>query len=183
MIPADQIAFDGDTAWWVKNKPTYDGADGATLTSLDRPCDTCDGTGANQPDEDYDDINLAWATDDDTAELYDCTGGCDGTGRHTFTIEVSFGVMTRGFRIHRVSVVPGMVLPIVADADDLPDCPPLIEMDDGGVRFFDEGVVETNDAEPITLPPAAAPGMWAVKLRIVNGANPQEPTARRQGDA
>jgi len=182
MIRSTSIHFNDDgTVWWVV-KPVHrmgvtntvgdDWYDPSWFMSLDQACDACRGDGIEK-----------WQTSVDEFDSDRCTG-CDGTGRSTFDLEVRcdfchgntapskvvappcWKCSGRKSHTHQVSVVPGMVLPIVADADDLPDCPPLIEIDDRGTRFFDEGVVETNDAEPITLPPDAKPGMWAVLLAV-----------------
>jgi hypothetical protein len=69
---------------------------------------------------------------------------------------------------HRVSVVPDMVLPITEDTDAVPRHDPHIIQFEG--RCGGEPYVEyapcdgRQTGDPITLPPAAAPGMWAVKL-------------------
>jgi hypothetical protein len=75
--------------------------------------------------------------------------------------------MTRGARIHRVHVVPGMVLPIVANSKD---------WEWGNTNHIDlmgsTAILRTNtegfcqDDEIVTLPAAAKPGMWAVLLQL-----------------
>ena len=170
MIPATHVHDDGDgTAWVVfgddDNERDFFPAE--WVTDLDRPCDLCDGTGANQPDEDYDDINIAWAVDDDTGPLYDCTACIDG--RHTFDIEVPRHVapMRDGIHIgttvtYRVSIIPGMILPI-GDRDD-ESTTALIFINEVGNAYLYDPHQPIN--VPVTLPPAARPGMWAVKLRV-----------------
>jgi hypothetical protein len=67
-------------------------------------------------------------------------------------------------RTYRVSVVPGMVLPITHnDSAPLLDGARFVEMwDDRNAVAWIDG---KNDGV-ITLPPAAAPGMWAVQLVV-----------------
>jgi hypothetical protein len=163
VIPADHIAIDGDTAWVVipERFTTHPPAD---WTSKDRPCDTCGGCGAVDIPEDEEHFNLTEPCPD-----------CDGTGRHTFEIEVANPNRPDGWlfpaRTLRVSVVPGMVLPITEDTDAVPKHDPHIIQFDGrcGGEPYTEFVPcdgrQTDD--PIDhFPPAAEPGMWAVQLRI-----------------
>jgi len=111
-------------------------------------------------------------------------------GRHTFTVEVETGDfqcpscrasfslplgMTcdnhspeRIITALRVSVVPGMVLPIVSDVDPAfvqREEYPLIVID-----IMDRATLHLGpdiaDIEDITLPPAAKPGMYAVLLAV-----------------
>jgi hypothetical protein len=65
-----------------------------------------------------------------------------------------FGTVTK-----RVSIVPGTVLPIRADllADWLDM---FVSMEDGNPLL-----VRGDDVEPISLPPAAKPGMYAARLQ------------------
>ncbi len=153
MIPADHIAFDGDTAWWIVRKcPEPRGQQsihtdcevGARI--LDRPCDTCDGTRTVRVDH--------WRGHKVTNRCPDCIEG----GRHTWEIEVACPDpdcphCTAGGPLKRlrVSVVPGMVLPISLVEPALP----CVTM---------EGFV-IPEGERIALPPVAATGMWAVQLR------------------
>jgi hypothetical protein len=181
MTVADHIHFNDDgTAWWVVRKcPEPRGQQsmhtdcnvGATI--LDQPCDTCGGEGV------VDDL-------DNDGAVVTCEW-CDGTGRHTFTVEVecrsAYHEPTArrvhgechyckyGIRTHHVSVVPGMVLPITEDTDVVPKHDPhIIQFDGrcGGEPFVEfvpcNGRGLTDD--PIALPPAARPGMWAVKLEV-----------------
>jgi hypothetical protein len=103
---------------------------------------------------------------------------CDGTGRHTFTVEVEASAADQAaglatVDVFRVSVVPGMVLPIYGE--DEPD----ENIADGqnfviynyGVGDFDLFMWSPSIhfwicEQSITLPSAAAPGMWAVKLVV-----------------
>lgn len=179
MIPADHIMIDGNTAWWVdhrplRNNPALQAVLDQTVTAkaLDRPCDGCDGRGT---------ISQV-VTVPHVVTIRDAIycPDCDGTGRHTFTIEVAceacgdrhdipIGNSSGGSTL-RVHVVPDMVLKIVDNGHDL-------------VRTYESGCVlearhrDTKEAmhlyvklgvgvETITLPPAAQPGMWAVKLEV-----------------
>lgn len=154
MIPADHIAFDGNRAWLVVSSPVD------ASVALDRPCDTCIG-GHND-----------W-----------CINNCIN-GRHTFEIKVAcatcHGVGTTpnpasasGRQVchphtrpttYRVSIVAGMVLPIV-DEDEADTAPT------SHVAMWADGTNTYHDGELwyyITLPSAAKPGMWAVKLNVSN---------------
>lgn len=164
MIPADHWHDNDDgTAWWVwdgngtAHPPAY-------LDVLDRPCDTCA------------DIDVRGGTPRRDP-------GCIN-GRHAFDVEVECGVaMCRNgnpgywedggkcgycdgstIQSRRVSVVPGMVLPIVHHLDWLSDLR-CVEFDkDGDYQLWDG----RGNPTPATLPPAARPGMWAVKLRVAS---------------
>jgi hypothetical protein len=147
VIPASHISFNDDgTAWWVidtTTTPDYEWA-------LDRPCDTCDEVSP-------------WLTN-----IVPCKD-CDGAGRHTFDIVVADRLLPHlPFATYRVSVIPGTVLPIrqqqglqceyvgqwiarVGDRWLIQEC---------------DGVNLTTHPALITLPPAAAPGLWAVKLKV-----------------
>jgi hypothetical protein len=147
---------DGTEAWLVREAWEVDPDHDA-----DRPCDRCFGEGVilvvNQGEE-------------------PC-GVCNGTGRHPFDIEVAVEHTGTGWIAdrHRVSVIPGMVLPIVK-RHPISHYSTLAEGETtrvilrslpapGGV------VVEyTNHSgavvDDLTLPPAAKPGMWAVKLHV-----------------
>jgi hypothetical protein len=93
-IPADRIAIDGDTAWFIPQRcPETRAPQGAHwgqgnpciygVRALDRPCDTCDGSGTcfhGGPDV-----------------LPRCPD-CDGTGRRTFTLDVEVDYHDSGWR-------------------------------------------------------------------------------------
>jgi hypothetical protein len=154
MIPADHFLDNGDGTAWIA---THGGLGIDLFDSFDRPCDTCDGLKV---------IELRPYGRGNERRCPDC----DGTGRHTFTVEVEWvdGQRTPPQRF-RVSVVPGMVLPIVDQYDETYDGMPSLECRDEGDIFwlYDQAYCDApmnSDVEPIevTLPPAAAPGMWAV---------------------
>lgn len=152
MIPADHITIDKGTAWCAFK---LDGPDRlAWWKYVDRPCDTCGGQ----------DVRTLNATG-----WHDHCTDCGGTGRHTFEIEVPGNVFgwggKRGDEPHtlRVSVVPGVVLPIVdsANSHDVPD--DCIDLRSGGITKHRCGPVW----EPVDdFPPAAKPGMWVVRLAV-----------------
>jgi hypothetical protein len=134
MIPAADFHLNGDgTAWWrvqgMIGAPLVKFPDGFmdARTAFDGPCDACQGrpwfletsccgyrTEVTQRGlwSECDDIRTSFLDFVDGHErvgvITKCPD-CDGTGRHTFTIEVSFGPMTRGARILRVHVVPGKI--------------------------------------------------------------------------
>jgi hypothetical protein len=163
-IPKDSISFndDGTEAWLVI--PLL--LDVEMKLTEDRPCGTCDGNG--------------WLR----APRAILSGGpdcedCDGTGRHTFTIEVKTpggfkrqsGLQGTGWsggtRSYRVSVIPGMVLAIYGSDHEHYDSQWIeIHADGTAHRYWWDGVRNAHTSEPITLPPAAASGQWAVKLKV-----------------
>lgn len=118
----------------------------------ERPCDLC-GT--------MFDIDIRKAT---------CPT-CHGTGRHVFEIEVEphgtececRACLYGAHRTLLVHVVPGMVLPIVADDDAEWSRGRHIFMG----RIWEPGKMGPFPTDYVTLPPAAKPGMWAVQLQQV----------------
>jgi hypothetical protein len=186
---------DGE-AWWVVRKcPEPRGQQsmhtdcnvGAKI--LDRPCATCDGEGVTEPDHhDHPDHGVC--------------PDCSGTGRHTFEVETymprtmdsdlmemyleaesQFGddyfwekhghaKFLRERRTVRVSVVEGMVLPIVGPNFQRTEVGRYIQLKQRKwwlmTRFERRTAGLTGAGVEISLPPAAAPGMWAVKLRVLS---------------
>ena len=157
----DHFLDNGDgTAWMLLRRCPDQRAGSAAHTHCqlfgvwaERPCRTCEGVGE------------VWSGHfgPETVACYDC----DGTGRRTFPVEVSFGPMTRGARIYRAHVVPGMVLPIDGDPDrnDAYICH-FPEDEDQFVRYPPGWWGSELDDEIVTLPNAAKPGMWAVLLQL-----------------
>ena len=151
MIPATHFRDNGDdTAWWVLTaSDTIDPATGENyIDTLDRPCGVCGGERLR-----YDGI-------------HDCDI-CDGTGRHTIGAEIAWQTEVDAYesRTLRASVIPGMVLPI---RDNETDYDPPNHSGDmflcaAGTAYIDTPEDYMTD---VTLPSAAAPGMWAVKLRV-----------------
>ncbi len=177
MIQASAIVFDGNRAWWVPQLVyAGDGVFAVTggpdngltdLPSLDRPCDTCLGT------------KLRVAASPDGSEVYHGPGTCSdcgGTGRHTFDIEVerSCDTLANALRCdpvtYRVSVVPGMVLPIHDECPDEKPADHICHAWSGinGEQWFQHRSFDHDDwtERPITLPPDAKPGMFAVQLEV-----------------
>jgi hypothetical protein len=163
MTPATHIRFnDAHTEAWML---APDFASFMVYRQIDRQCDMCYGRG--------------------TCVL------CDGTGRHTFTIDIECPVLAfegsavhdhpdvnpcpvcSGVTTYRVSVVPGMVLPIVA-WDEQKQIATLDHFIATGWKQNPEWAVEYRrgahigrQQKPITLPSAATPGKhWAVKLEV-----------------
>jgi len=172
MIPADSflLSDDGTTALVV-----FGGVPGWTPIGWEadnRPCVVCKGLGR------------------DIADLVTPCPDCDGTGRHTFTIEVEctgklvevtdngrFGLSCDGgcgkeypwgtltFTVHVLDV-----LPIVNEAGSKGIPGRVITHNVmtglGGtvVRTWLWDGLEAR--EPITLPPAAQPGQWLVRLAV-----------------
>lgn len=171
MIPADDFLIDGNAAWLAVDAHTifpptlgefrWDG--------LDAPCDTCDGHGIFEAE-------ASWEIPCDCID-----------GRHTFDIEVDCGSLDCYWcddpdqsdsaqepddhehlvsRL-RVSVVPGMVLPIVSV---WPIHAPAIHHDPTSPvsEWWWTYAVENGWNKPINLPPGARPGRWAVKVRVAS---------------
>lgn len=158
MIAADRIVFNDDgTAWCIwKANEAFDGETGEDyIHSLDRPCDACGGTALGLWD-------LRHAQD----PCPDCIDG-----RHTFDIEAPCqDDGCSGTSLYRVSVVPGMVLPLVA-IDEHNIVGRYIVQTQPSARWWgiDNStfpIQRIGSDDDITLPSAAAPGVWAVKLRV-----------------
>lgn len=160
MIAADHFLLDGDHAWLVITQTQMEME---SWHYHDSPCFNCEGQ------------------HDGTRDTY-CPDCIDG--RHTFDIEVEHPgpegahiASTDGTyrRVLRVHVVPGMVLRLTAFpmligshisqfGDEwtywpCTDDEPMIVDTPGGLQF-------TDNFHFVTLPPAAKPGMWAVKLAV-----------------
>lgn len=161
MIPASSITFsdDGSEAWLIcPNEIEHDSdPDWLRLAfwhGANRPCDTCGGTGT-------------WRA------LFADTHGtcpyCDGTGRHLFEVVMVYGDLANEYPL-RVSVKPGMVLPIT---DVWATTSPAIYHDPTSPVSEWWWCHATPDGwnTPITLPPDARPGMWAVRLHVHQGAS------------
>jgi hypothetical protein len=193
-IPSTAIAIDGDTAWWIVEHPlcpTHAPCDCgrfglpfglphcklscelgsvtglARALDLDRPCDTwrpiCNriGTGFGKPD-------------------HNGCPDCHGSKRHTFTLDVREPCRSdvdRWNDIKTLSVHVVEVLPIIEwDTVDLglPHPVPCMTIDPhGNALEADEAGVDWFKAHDRTLPPDAAPGMFAVRLAIHKGEYPQ----------
>lgn len=167
VIPADHWRDNGDGTAWVVVECSHPNSAPAAWDQDDKPCGTCRGSHrVKGPAQ--------------TAVDMDCPD-CDGTGRHTFEVEVESwsGTHTydgsRSIRTLRVHVVPGMVLPIV-DSDDWVEGVDCIEANPYGEFWLHLASLPPLAARGITLPPAAKPGMWAVQLRIVTPENVDGPT-------
>ena len=152
MISADQITFDGDTLWWAWTPTffaTYQITTPWTLQMYDRPCATCSGQTRYENDG------------------YVCSARCID-GRHTFEIEVNTGVREWGFdkiKTYRVSIVPGMVLSIVANIGPVPD-ERHIRVTGAGIAWLAEPIDGGWKHTEIILPPAAKVDGWAIKFNV-----------------
>ena len=165
MIDADHWhdCEDG-TAWLVtdSNMAFID------YTGADRPCDGCDGR--------------KWCLGNDTPGMasYSACPECDGTGRHTFDIEVAWQTEVDAYdsQTYRVSVEPGMTLPIRDWHWKPSDGTPQRWLSENGVTFEQtnlhryslresDGFHITSHPSNIALPPAASPGKYAVKVRRI----------------
>jgi len=145
MINADSISIQGDRAWLLY-RPGVDPM--VRWKQANRPCDTCDGR--------------RWSLGDRTPGLYDavpCKDCIDG--RHCFDIEVEYAHNEGAWQDLTVHVIE--VLPIVGNGI----CGVERHVVDRGADGDDWHVCSSLNAwEQITLPPAAAPGQWAVELAV-----------------
>jgi hypothetical protein len=170
MIPRTAIHFNPDgTAWLVTHECDCDHrlSVGCHLTyrNLDDECRPCGG-----------DSNLWFRLGGSPCP------DCDGTGRHTFTVDVAWQTEVDAYEseTHRVSVVPGMVLPIVRGACPTPtnaEHRPAhihVNTDESPMPVF--GMCEADSdlifGSPwksenlLTLPLDAKPGGYAVKVLV-----------------
>jgi hypothetical protein len=161
MIPADHISFndDGTEAWVVLNGAVA-AVNGTTpWHGYDRPCD--------HPYYNEETGSCVWEN---------VPRGCID-GRHTFTIEVEFVCVDdghadgyecpadctgRSFATYRVSVIPGMVLEI-QPRNNVTGPQQIVPSGTGKWWLWSDYRMGETIAD---LPPAAAPGMWAVKLKV-----------------
>ena len=160
---ADHIRMGDGTGWVIcPNEIEHDSdPDWLRLAfwhGSDRPCDTCDGT-ATAP----------------VPEVLPCPDCIDG--RYTFTIEVehpNWCGLGDPIDRYRVSIVPGMVLPIHHGSTCKSPKPSHVCIHENPAEFLipphnAQLVTYLHDIAPaITLPPAAQPGMWAVKLKVLS---------------
>ena len=152
IVPADRILIDGDTGWLV-----IDGiVDEAWYQALNRPCDACGGR-----------VQMYWDHDPDLP-MGKCISCIDG--RHTFDLEVerSDGRLLNFGRAAIIEVLPIREWQSVLD-------PPtgrwlaLNRVDGDRYSIQDcDGYGITTTPSNITLPSAAAPGMFAVRLKIAH---------------
>jgi hypothetical protein len=140
MIPSTSFQMNDDgTAWWVTDDPVT-----AELwrAILNRPCDICGGGRFTA-----------------LGKLYGqpCQH-CDGTGRHTFTVEVEWPDALHSGESDTLRVHVLEVLPIWAEGED------GYQVLDA-ITVVDAGMVSIN-YHRIPFPSSAKPGMWAVLLAV-----------------
>ena len=159
MIPASDIAIDGERAWWAVGDDAWrkiSEIKNGGIVSLNRPCDTCDGDG-------------------DEGGTHDCDH-CRGSERHTFDIEAAnritedYGHYIETLRVHVVRVLPIVEPTDVSDSDyPVPpeSAPDALFYDPKAKEWFEWTAKERYvDSLKPQLPPAASPGRWAVELAI-----------------
>ena len=168
LITADHITITDDTALVVAHHCEGDHPEGENrfcdlaYKSLNRPCDTCDGDGA-----------LVRAHD---KVIVSCPA-CHGRKRHIFTVELEreWGALephpplatpVRTLAVHVINV-----LPVVDWTDESCDESTSVEIrDDGSAWLYDDDYLRDvqclTGPKPITLPPAAEPGMWLARLEV-----------------
>jgi hypothetical protein len=158
IIPSTAITIDGNNAWLVIDGPRPGEYD--DRHEVNRPCDTCNGTGAHILDELEDDRSF-WKTEDCHA--------CDGTGRHTFTLHVE------GERLSiangRLRRYDGFAIPVhVVEVLPIHDRPNGPQNTDGPMVYLFGSCWwvwrSVGNYEVVTLSEDAAPGMFAVRLAI-----------------
>jgi hypothetical protein len=163
-IPADRFLLNDDSTAWVVGESLD------WWMTIDHPCDTCDGQTRYEGDG------------------FVCSADCID-GRHTFPVEVECPNIECGdVRVgpcpkcgnrnaprrrdtYRVSIVPGMVLPIVSKPSDL-DVPCVTLLGAWRDRMVGMHWHKPHDewempGTVITdLPSAAARSQYAVKLKV-----------------
>jgi hypothetical protein len=182
MIPATSFGPIVDGKAWVicPNEIEHDSdPDWLRLAfwhGSDRPCGTCGGKPWwekhwwSTPHKDW----LRTLPDERFDLVASTCPDCDGTGRHTFDIEVAWQTEVDAYESERlrVSVVPGMVLPIVdcvgafAEVWENFTPNPAVLWRRGNVYNVGPKLLVGNTLTRIALPPAAAPGMWAVQVQV-----------------
>lgn len=169
LIHPDYIVIENNQAWLVvEDKNIFRGLElyssVSFVSDLDRPCDACGGKKGRQilrPSPGPSSLVYDWAA-------CDCING-----RHTFDIEVKCPVCAdlsdliqlppeHPVLCYRASVIPGMILPIVEY-----ECPIETHIAWGEASYYYcIGRTSEEEGHPITLPPAAAPGMFAIQLNV-----------------
>ena len=160
-IPASHIKFSDDrkTAWVVFDDDDNERlarSSRAFVSDLDRPCDRCHG-------------KLEYRTSDNwRSDVLPCD--CR-FGQHCFDIEVvtkaggRFTPRTE-YETLTVSVVPGMVAPIVDDLGPIVDRSVHVRLTGGGIAWLATPRLDGWRMLPIDLPDVAATGMYAVRLNV-----------------
>ena len=156
MIATTDICIDGDAAW-VTFWPNENDEQLATWRVAHRQCDHC--INGEYP---------IWDRNDDEIECPDC----DGSGRHTFDIEVECSCeasdewcqhgWTDGLRVSVVEVLP------VVEWDGQPEGIACLDTL-GNVWYPDidrEGEPVHYLEDHAVLPESAAPGKYVVRLRV-----------------
>jgi hypothetical protein len=157
-IPHTHYRSNGDgTAWWLFAPPW-------TLPELqvyNRPCDTCGGRAT---------VLAIWANPQGKCRF------CDGTGRHTITVEVEracpadtdgdgdcalcsrtpliHGTVTR--HVHVLDVLPVQAF---ADCRDEPGDHVCLDATTAVL------ITENGDCPEFTPPAATEPGMWLIRVQ------------------
>jgi hypothetical protein len=144
MIPADHITIEGEFAWLVY-QPGVDPM--FRWKQANRPCDWCTGDGYLLGEPDH--------YERGTAAYVDCDD-CHGTGRHVFEIEVEWPVCEPECPV----IHPGRTLSV-----SVVEVLGPIDLVSPGVWTVRANVHVGTKVSP--LPSAAAPGMTAVKLKVV----------------
>ncbi len=144
MIPADSITIDGDTALLVM-PPDHE----FPTNQASHQCAICGNPpeshpwphveAANRPCDTCDGMGWVYGDEEDP-ERYECD--CDGTGRHTFNLHLSHGPI-KTITVHVMSDASAFIVTARGDG---------------------HGAIDVE--QRITLPPAAEPGMWLVRLAV-----------------
>lgn len=163
MIVSDHIIFNDDNTAWIvfdahTNFPPTLGE--LKWVSFDCPCDICDGRGVLEV------TPMAWQMHDD---IEDCTACFNGRYAFDITVQRYKQYVPAYSALHfRVSIVPGMVLPIVDNW--LKEESFIVPFSRGYMLHL----ASEHTAEMIDLPPATNVGMWAVKIQFNNTSTIQD---------
>jgi hypothetical protein len=152
VIPASAIHFNDDgTAWSLLHElAQYVPATEFPEVWLDRSCDTCGGTGT-------------WRAL--FADTHGTCPDCDGTGRHTFTVEVAWQTEVDAYQSETLRVSVVTVLPIVKHDEHSIVGRYIVQMESGAFYLMSNEDFPVT-SEQITLPPDAKVGDWSVKLEV-----------------
>lgn len=184
MISADDILIDGNTGWLVLTPSKCDSHIPDLIdiwSDFDRPCDTCEG----------EQCHYCGGSERDYHTMCDPCQICI-EGRYTFNIQTENPHCAAAWPdhsiddynpyccrwpkscsarplVHRVSIVPDMIIPITKPNDDWDAPKPEITMYPDGTAGLWTRTGSPHvpfNLETVIMPPGACPGRWAVKLNI-----------------
>lgn len=157
IVSADRIVIDGDTGWWVQDQQW------GWLSELNRPCETCDGTGKRQFVPAYE------GGPPRSTRLPHCPDCING--RHTFdlSVEQHRGFFRTAYRAAIIEVLP-IIEPLPESGFQIHDSPAIFSDPNWRGEWFKRTARgDVDGIGPKDSLPAAAPGMHAVRLAVRHG--------------